>query len=295
MANTWKLPHSGALVRLPGPIEPDLRPSSSYAASYWLTVAATLVAAPALVYALGGSAGAMVFAAVILPAPVALIVDRAVLARRAARIFNEAILPGLEALSRGRLDEAEAVFRAVLQGSRGRGGLQAIALFNIAAVRARRGDSEGAVRILFALHRYAPTKRAQSVAVRIPASIALHLAQLGDVAEARRWLAEARATRTPIKLYTSNVEALILTREGKYAEACAVYDKEWPDIERVIGADVMRGVRARRAFAIEMAGGDPEAVRRLVEGARPEAKGELAHLGEAWDEMRAFLEKHGLV
>jgi hypothetical protein len=198
-------------------------------------------------------------------------------------------------MSRGRLDEAEAVFRSLFRAYRGRGGLQAIALPNISAVRARRGDSMGALRILFALHRYPPTKRAVNVASRIPGAIALHLAQIGDLVEARRWLTVARTQgKAPLK-YTGNIEALILMREGRYGEAEAAYARDWPDLERVLAADVMRAVRARRAFALEKAGGDPEAVRRLVDGARAEVGGELVNLGEGWPEMRAFLEKNALV
>jgi hypothetical protein len=119
------------------------------------------------------------------------------------------------------------------------------------------------------------------------------LAQLGDLVEARRFLAMARAEK---KLtYTANIEALILTREGKYAEAEAAYTNEWPDLERALSAAEMRVLRARRAFALEMAGGESETVRRLVEAARSEIKGELAYAGAAWDEMGAFLERQMLV
>jgi hypothetical protein len=278
----------------PGPVEDDLTPSTTYAPSYWVTFVATLALAPALVFALGGSAGAMVAAAAGTPMLVAWLVDRTVLAKRALRAFTVGQRAGLEAMSRGRLDDAEACFRTLLHAHRGRGGLQAIVLQNIAAVRARRGDAMGALRILFALRRYEPTKRAANVATLVPGLIALQWAQLGNVVEARRWLTVARTEKAPIK-YSSNIEALILTREGKYPEAEAAYLREWPDLERVVAADVMRSVRARRAFALESAGGDADAVRRLVDAARPENKAELVYLGEAWSEMRAFLEKHALV
>src|SRR5262249_36590814 len=162
----------------------------------------------AVVALLGGSGAAMLFAALTMPWIVGIVVDRLVLARRALRMFNEAVRPGLEAISRGRIDEAEAVFRALLVGSRSRRGLQGIALFNIAAARTRRGDSMGALRILLTLHAYAGTRRVPTVKVRIPLTIALHWAQIGDTIEARRWLQRARSQATAIKLYTGNVEAL---------------------------------------------------------------------------------------
>jgi hypothetical protein len=169
------------VVRATEPIDGDLVPSSSYAPSYWVTFTATLILAPALAYALGGPASVIFAAALAAPSAVAWLVDRAVLAKRAGRAFTEAQRAGLEAMSRGRLDEAEAVFRELFRRYRGRGGLQAIALQNLAAARTRRGDPVGALRILFTLHRYPPTKRAANVATLLPGLIALQLAQIGDL------------------------------------------------------------------------------------------------------------------
>jgi hypothetical protein len=234
-------------------------------------------------------------AALCSPIALAKLVDRLVFAPRAARAFNVALLAAQEAGSRRRLDDAEAQYRGLLKRFRGRGGLEAIALHNIAAVRAQRRDVAGALRILHALNVYPGTKLAPAVALVVPLQIALFAAQIGDVDEARRWLSTGRAAAGKTKIYTGNVEALILTREERYAEAEELYQAQWPDLERVLAAPLMRAVRARRAFALEKRGADAEEVRRMVESARPASPSELAHLGEGWDEMRAFLDRHGLV
>lgn len=291
----YRVPAENAALESTHERSPDLRPSTSAAPrSYWLIIPASILAMLCVLLFAGVELAPALVLVLLLAPLVATLVDRVVVAPRALHAFNRALNPALEALARGRHDEAETTFRTLFERFRGRGGLQATAMFNVAAVRAARGDYRGAIRLLTTLHAYPHTKRAVNIRARIPLTLALYCAQLGETSRAREWLDRARRENTKTRIYAGNVDAMILTREGKYAEAEAAYVREWPDLERVLSAAALRAIRAKRAFNLEKAGAPPEQVERLVMTARPDVAGELAHLGVEWDEMRAFLQRHDL-
>ncbi len=282
------------------PIDADLRPSSTGTAtrSYWATFfAAALVwyVGLALVDASSPAMPLLWLSGVLVSFLVARVFDQLVFAKRALATFNRGVVAAGALASRGQIDEAEQRHRAIFRASRGRRGLEALALHNVAAMRIRRGDDIGALRILYAIFDYAGSKQVPGAQMRIAGKITTLLARVGEVKEARRWLALMQKAAGKMQLYSGNLVALILAREGQFAEAEAAYEAEWPDIERVCAVEEMRSIRASRAFVLARLGKDAETVRRMVDGARSTLPGELRHLGVGWDEMMGFLREQGLV
>jgi hypothetical protein len=299
MSDPYRTPAAAPDERIEvGPLEADLEPSGKRTGPPLHNILVAAIAMTTLLALVGAAAYAgtpsgHVAASLVFLVPLAgVLIERRVLRPAVLRDFNARLNPLLAVLARGKLDEAEAGFRDLLRRTRGRPGLQAISLFNIAAVRTRRGDLTGALRILVALSSYVGTPKAQ-LDLKVKLNLALKWAQLGDTDAAAKWLTAARASKQ--LMYVANVEALILTRQGRYADAEAAYVREWPDLERLIGASEMRAIAARRAFALEAAGADASQVERYLGKARSDDRRELVHLGVAWPEMHAFLERHDLI
>ncbi len=253
------------------PLDEDLRPSrqSRGTLSYWLVFAAAFALTPVLALCAGAPPPLAIVATAMVAPLCARAFDRLVQAPRVAKRFNAEMLPLAERLSRGQLDEVEPAYRALLRRYRGRGGL-----------RPSCGSTSRRVR--------APRRHPRCVAHRRhPTSLP------GDATRSQRRQPDSVADGA--SLGPAHIEALILIREGKYAEAESAYQREWADLERILPADAMLGVVARRAFALDRSGADEATVQRWVDAARPSRPEELRHLAASWDEMRAFLEKNRLL
>jgi tetratricopeptide (TPR) repeat protein len=195
----------------------------------------------------------------------------------------------LAALDEGRLDEAIDGFRA-LAGSDGLRGPRLIALANLAVALSRKGDHDGALRIVA----LGESELKDDKRGRIGQMFALHAAHFfalqGDADGAEAWLDEAKRRGGDVELLaTSWTPFLVLLRRGKYAEALAEIDGRWTLLEARLPSAWMRRVRVLRAFALTQLRRDAREVEGALEGARPFAPLDYACLDTEWPELRAFL------
>lgn len=228
-------------------------------------------------------------------APATWLVDRLWIAPRKATAFNVASIPAAEASGRGLLDEAEAAYRALAAKYRSRPGLHAFALYQLAIVVATRGDFARAIAMMEAIDAFPGTKRQPAIVALAPRCLALFEAQRGDVAAARRWLDAAKKRHVAGRWYDAHIEALVLAREGRHAEAIAAYDAERVDLERVLPVPAMRSILVRRAFSLSHLPDRREEAARAARGIEPSRPDELEHVGHDWPEMRSFLVEHRLI
>ena len=109
------------------------------------------------------------------------------------------------------------------------------------------------------------------------------------------WLTEAeRAGRTLAVEVARVPEAILLCREGRFAQVVQRYSERRRAIEATLAGDDLRTMRLLRALAIsKMPSASSEERDRALELARPGAPGECDHLAVAWPELGAFLQDHG--
>jgi hypothetical protein len=219
-----------------------------------------------------------------------------------ARSYNRAVAPAMRALRQRRLADAEAGFieHARVAGKAPFAG--AVSHHNLAAVRLRRGDFDGAAADLAQVERWSGLGFASDLRVFAAASLAQTHALGGDVALARRWL-EVAQRRLPKAVNPTDklgafvlAEALVLLREGKPREALALDDQHASELEGTVPYDSMRQWWALMAFARWQDAGprDQGAVDMLLRRLQPSRPHELAHLVVEWPELRGFLETHGV-
>jgi hypothetical protein len=211
-----------------------------------------------------------------------------VVARRAARRNQR----GLDRLAAGDLDAAAAIFRELSRGSV----FAAPAACNLGLALLRMGDVRGALAAFAAAERALRPRGRGLLAGLVAGSIALCDALLGDLDAAEAWSMAARARLTrpghPSRLHLV-AEALVLGRSGRDEAAARRLAECWGEIELTTSADLMRGVRLVRAYAVERAGGTAGEVEALLAGARPFRPGEYAWLSAGWKEMEVWLALKG--
>lgn len=130
----------------------------------------------------------------------------------------------------------------------------------------------------------------------LPAYIATCHVLLGDVAAARKQLEEARRLQgdEPSELFLLP-DILVLCREGNFRAVDETLFRRWREAEAA-GANVMKLLRALRAFALDRLG--PAAGEATLSEAQaalePFRPGDFDALAARWPELRAFLDARGL-
>jgi hypothetical protein len=181
---------------------------------------------------------------------------------------------------------------AVVADARPYPGFHSVALLFLGIARARGGDLDGALDLLYVVHRGGwLARRTVWLAWLFPWLSQLHCAR-GELDLAGKWLEVARAA-LPADRHgvLANPEALLSLRQGRYTEAIA-------GIETCLRADdAVESTRAHfsflRAYAYERAGRSlPEEEVRAVVAARLAGEGRTLPVEKWWPELAAFVEKH---
>jgi hypothetical protein len=216
-----------------------------------------------------------------------------VLSRLSARSLNARLKALAGTLARdGDPFVAARALEAIVADARGYAGFHSVALLFLGIARARGGDADGALELLYVVQRGGwLAHRAVWLAWLLPWMSQLHAAR-GEVELAEQWLDAARA-KLPGDRQDAlmSAEALLGLRRNRDAEVIAA-------IDAYVGqADATDPVREHyallRAFACERAGRPmPEdEVRRLV-ASRLSAPGRALPLEKWWVDFAAFLERH---
>jgi hypothetical protein len=142
------------------------------------------------------------------------------------------------------------------------------------------------------------TRRRGVLAAAVAGNVALCDALLGDLDASEGWATEARARLTrpghPTRLHVV-AEAIVLARRGQDEAAARRLAEGWGEVELTTSADLMRGIRLVRAYAVERAGGSAGEVDALLSGARPFRRNEYAWLYGAWEELEVWAAVKGFV
>lgn len=181
---------------------------------------------------------------------------------------------------------------AIVGDARGYPGFHCVALLFLGIARARGGDADGALDLLYAVQRSGwLAQRLLWMAWLLPWLSQLHAAR-GEVDLAQQWLDVARAKLPPEKHdVLVSPTCLIALRRGKNDEAVALVDAY------VAAADASDPVRQHfallRAFALHQVGRPlPDAdVRELVK-ARLASPGRALPLEKWWAEFATYVDAH---
>lgn len=214
--------------------------------------------------------------------------------RREARTYEREAVAARDALHRGQLAHAQAVFWRWAEQAR-TATVAAQARLDLGMTLVQRGDHARAIAILEAIRKnyrevIDRSAKTSQTAVWLAYAHALH----GDGDAARASLDPATRGKGNDALATF-VEALIRCRAGESAEAANLLDEQWLELEAALTGRQLRAVRIVRAFAHSAAG--PRAAgtaASILLGIRPSYPGEFAFLGADWPEMEAFLATHEL-
>jgi hypothetical protein len=181
---------------------------------------------------------------------------------------------------------------AIVADARGYPGFHCVALLFLGIAKARGGDADGALDLLYVVQKAGwLSHRALWMAWLLPWLSQLHAAR-NELDLAEKWLEVARASLPKEKLEALvSPESLVALRRGKNDEAIAT-------IDAYIGTeDATDPVREHfallRAFAHERAGHPlaDDAVRPLVK-ARLASPGRALPLEKWWDEFAAYIDRH---
>lgn len=181
---------------------------------------------------------------------------------------------------------------AVVADARPYPGFHSVALLFLGIARARGGDVDGALDLLYVVQRAGWLDgRPVWLAWLLPWLSQLHCAR-GEVDLAAQWLTVARAALPPSRHgVLASPEALLALRQGRYEEAIA-------GIEACLRAgDAAEATRAHfaflRAYACARAGRPlPDDEVREAVAARVAATGRALPVEKWWPEVAAFVEKH---
>ena len=187
---------------------------------------------------------------------------------------------------------AARALEAIVADSRGYPGFHSIALLFLGIARARSGDADGALELLYLVQRGGwLAHRAVWLAWLLPWMSQLHAAR-GDVDQAEQWLRAARDQLPPERQDALvSAEAILGLRLRRDEEVIKSIDAYAGVAE---ASDPVREHYALlRAFACERAGRPmpQDEVRRLV-ALRRAAPGRALPLEKWWVDFAAFLERH---
>ncbi len=216
-----------------------------------------------------------------------------VITRLHARALNGRLKALAGTLARdGDPSVAARSLEAIVADARGYPGFHCVALLFLGIAKARAGDADGALELLYVVQKAGwLSHRALWMAWLLPWLAQLHAAR-NELDLAEKWLEVARASLPADKREVLvSPESLVALRRGKNEEAIAT-------IDAYIGAeDASDPVREHfallRAFAHERAGHPlPEdAVRPLVT-ARLASPGRALPVEKWWDEFATYLQRH---
>jgi hypothetical protein len=216
-----------------------------------------------------------------------------IVTRRHARSLNGRLKVLAGTLARdGDPNVAARSLEAIVADSRAYPGFHSIALLFLAIARARGGDADGALELLYVVHRAGwLAHREVWLAWLLPWLAQLHAAR-GELDVAQHWLADARA-RLPEgrRDVLTSAETLVALRLGNLDDAMRHIDRH------TAGAAVNDRANEHfallRAFASERAGRPlpTDAVRSLVES-RLASPGRVLPLEKWWAEFAEFIERH---
>jgi hypothetical protein len=180
---------------------------------------------------------------------------------------------------------------AVVADARPYPGFHSVALLFLGIARARGGDLDGALDLLYVVQRAGWLDgRPVWLAWLLPWLSQLHCAR-GEVDFARKWLQVARAMLPPSRQgVLASPEALLALREARYEDAIAGIEACLKAGET---ADPTRSHFAfLRAYACERAGRPmPEDEVREIVAARVASEGRALPVEKWWPEVAAFVEK----
>jgi hypothetical protein len=211
------------------------------------------------------------------------------------RALNERLKALAGTLARnGDPSVASRNLESLVADSRGYPGFHSVALLFLGIARARGGDADGALELLYVVqHGGWLAQRMVWMAWLLPWLAQLHAAR-GEIDLAEQWLEAARKVLPESKQEALvSPLALVLLRKGQHDEAVTQIDAY------VAGAPASDPVREHfellRAFACERAGRPmPEGeVRRLVQ-ARLGSPGRALPLEKWWVEFAAFVERYAV-
>jgi hypothetical protein len=214
-----------------------------------------------------------------------------------ARLHERALNGRLKALARtlarnGDPFVAARGLEALVADSRSYPGFHCVTLLFLGIARARGGDADGALDLLYVVHRSGwLSHKLVWMAWLLPWLSQLHAAR-GEVDLAEKWLEVARVKLPPDKREVLvSPESLVALRRGRWDDAIAQIDAY------VKGAEATDPVREHfallRAFASDKAGKPlpEEEVKQLVK-ARLASPGRALPLEKWWTEFAEYVEKH---
>jgi hypothetical protein len=216
-----------------------------------------------------------------------------VLARMHARALNERLKALAGTLARdGDPSVASRALEALVGDARPYPGFHCVALLFLGIARARAGDCDGALELLYAIQRSGwLAHRVLWMAWLLPWLSQLHAAR-GDLDLAEQWLEVARA-KLPAekKEVLVSPECLIALRRGKNDEVVAAVDAY------VAAADASDPVRQHfallRAFALDRAGRPmPDAAVRELVRVRVASPGRALPIEKWWADFATYVDAH---
>jgi hypothetical protein len=221
--------------------------------------------------------------------------------QRSVRRYNEESADALTMLSRGDLGNALKRFEALASRWKRPRSVHAVVRHNVAYTLLRQGELARAIEIYSALERGRSTVSVGSVWPLTPCHLAIAHGLAGDLSSAQQWLDEAgKRMGTGDTRHLRGVAALALAiidcRRGGGAGVARELERMWTEFENALTGELLRPLRAVRAYAVSQDGGlrGQGAVEMLMMPLRGGPPGELAFLGVAWPEMKAFLSAHSL-
>jgi hypothetical protein len=204
---------------------------------------------------------------------------------------------GRELLSRGELDQAEAVFERLARSDRS----LVDARLSLGWTKLRRGDLQRAADV------FAEVDRSGSIVAMLlrpmtAGYLALTHALLDNLDAAGQWLAEADKrtskahARTTAVALTTFARSVVECRQGKFIDVAQQLDDQWGTLENTLTGEVLRPLRVVRAFAVAQTEGarSSGAAAQLLSELGRRRLSEFDYLATAWPELDGFLRAHSL-
>jgi hypothetical protein len=210
---------------------------------------------------------------------------------RAVQRWNVLNLTGLNHLEERELQQAERSFTQLWR--KGLFSYAATGQYNLGVCKLMAGQPEQALELLTRVEASGKLGSKMTFPGVVPDQISLCHGVLGNVAEARRWLEEAKRRRGELPYdFSLMPESVLLCREGRFDAVVPTVDGRWREAEAA-GAGQVKQLRLLKAFALDRLGAEAERAEQLA-ALKPFRPGEFDYLGTRWPELRAFIESNGL-